>query len=619
MANSSSGSPRGARSGDRNTFKKDSSKPFNKSSKSPGKNYDGRSPSPGADKFPRSAKPYSGRVPDGAPGRPSGRPSERDGKEGKPWSDTARKPYKKEGGASFGGDTERSFKPRPGKNDNAPFSRERSFKKSEDRSSSRPGKPFRKNESGKPFTDRTERTFDKPPHFKKERTNDTERTFEKTPHFKKERENDTDARPERKPYDRPLRKDGAKPFRSRPPRTFDQPEIIKDIISDSEGAKPAREFRKPARPTDSRPFRDRPAAAAQGKSHFNKKGPKKEEEKTGNEEKQKTFKDVVNNAFNQSSKKNDTTEDHPGKREQFEDKVYGELEEIVNDTPPKKPFEIKHKGPGKKKHIHDHTEGRRKKYKDDDDDEDDDDKEINQKDGPRLEMPLNKFIAHSGECSRRDAAEVVRQGKVKVNGELVLDPGYRVKHDDKVTMSGKKLTPQKGMVYILLNKPKGYITTNEDPQGRKTVMELVKNSGADRLYPVGRLDRDTSGLLLITNDGDLTQKLSHPSYNIKKIYQVTLDKPLTKADFEKIMEGLELEDGKIQVDALAYLEKKNELGLEIHSGRNRIVRRIFESLGYVVEKLDRMMYAGLTKKNLPRSKWRFLDEREIVLLKHFKH
>jgi 23S rRNA pseudouridine2605 synthase len=149
-------------------------------------------------------------------------------------------------------------------------------------------------------------------------------------------------------------------------------------------------------------------------------------------------------------------------------------------------------------------------------------------------------------------------------------------------------------------------------------MELVKNSGADRLYPVGRLDRDTSGLLLITNDGELTQKLSHPSYNIKKVYQVTLDKPLTKADFEKILEGLELEDGKVQVDALAYLEKKNELGLEIHSGRNRIVRRIFESLGYVVEKLDRMMYAGLTKKNLPRSKWRFLDEREIVLLKHFK-
>jgi 23S rRNA pseudouridine2605 synthase len=149
-------------------------------------------------------------------------------------------------------------------------------------------------------------------------------------------------------------------------------------------------------------------------------------------------------------------------------------------------------------------------------------------------------------------------------------------------------------------------------------MELVASSGAKRLYPVGRLDRDTTGLLLITNDGDLTQKLSHPSFEMKKVYHVTLDKPLTKHDFEKIMEGIELEDGKAKVDELAYLESKNELGLEIHSGRNRIVRRIFESLKYEVEKLDRVMYAGLTKKNLPRSKWRFLDEREVVLLKHFK-
>jgi len=600
MANSSSGSPRGARSGDRNTFKKDSSKPYNKSSKPTGKNYDGRSPAPDAGNYPRSSKPYSGRVPDGAPGRPERRPSKNEGTEGKNWKETDRKHYKKEGSAPYGEKTERSFKGRPEKNDSAPFSRERSFKKSDDRSSdSRPGKPYPKKESGKPFTDRTERTSDKPPHFKKDR----------------ERDNDT--RPERKPYDRPLKKDGAKPFKSRPPRAFDQPDVFKEVTEGSEERKPVREFKKPSRPGDSRPFRDRPAAGP-GKSSFNKKGPRKEEEKTGKEEKPKTFTDVVNNAFNQPGKKNEVDDDHPGKREKFEDKVYGELEEIVNDTPPKKPFEIKHKGPGKKKHVHDHSEGRRKKYKDEDDEEEEDDKEINQKDGPRLEMPLNKFIAHSGECSRRDAAEVVKQGKVKVNGELVLDPGYRVKHDDKVTMSGKKLTPQKGLVYILLNKPKGYITTNDDPQGRKTVMELVKNSGADRLYPVGRLDRDTSGLLLITNDGDLTQKLSHPSYNIKKVYQVVLDKPLIKADFEKIMEGLELEDGKVQVDALAYLEKKNELGLEIHSGRNRIVRRIFESLGYVVEKLDRMMYAGLTKKNLPRSKWRFLDEREIVLLKHFK-
>ena len=233
-------------------------------------------------------------------------------------------------------------------------------------------------------------------------------------------------------------------------------------------------------------------------------------------------------------------------------------------------------------------------------------------------MPLNKYIAHSGECSRRDAAELVRQGKAKVNGELITDPGHKIMATDKITLSGKKLTPQKGLVYLLMNKPKGFITTNEDEKGRKTVMDLIGNAGVGRVFSIGRLDRATTGLLLLTNDGALAQKLSHPSYNVKKVYHVTLDKPLTQADFEKVMAGLELEDGKTEVDEMAYLEKKNELGLEIHSGKNRIVRRIFESLGYVVEKLDRMMYAGLTKKNLPRGKWRFLDEREIVLLKHFK-
>lgn len=233
-------------------------------------------------------------------------------------------------------------------------------------------------------------------------------------------------------------------------------------------------------------------------------------------------------------------------------------------------------------------------------------------------MPVNKYIAHCGECSRRDAAELVRQGKVKVNGELVIDPGHKVNEGDQVTMSGKKLKPVKGLVYMLLNKPKGFITTNEDPRGRRTVMDLVSNAEVGRVYPIGRLDRNTTGLLLLTNDGDLAQRLAHPSYNVKKVYQVTLDKSLAPSDFEKIMNGLELEDGKVQVDEMAYLEKKNEVGLEIHSGKNRIVRRIFESLGYVVEKLDRVMYAGLTKKNLPRGKWRFLDDREIVLLKHFK-
>ena len=278
-----------------------------------------------------------------------------------------------------------------------------------------------------------------------------------------------------------------------------------------------------------------------------------------------------------------------------------------------KPFDRKSQRPDeerpdkfsvKKRHHHHH-----------DDDEDEEDEDDNK--GPEA-MPLNKYHAHSGVCSRRDAAILVKEGKVKLNDEVVTDPGRKVEPEDVVTYNDKKLTLQKGMVYILLNKPKDYITTNEDPQGRKTVMDLLMGADAERLFPVGRLDRNTSGLLLITNDGDLTQKLAHPSYKVKKIYQVTLDKPLTKADFEKIVNGLELEDGVANVDALAYLDSKNELGIEIHIGKNRIVRRIFESLGYVVEKLDRVMYGSLTKKNLPRGKWRYLNEREIVLLKHFK-
>jgi len=236
-------------------------------------------------------------------------------------------------------------------------------------------------------------------------------------------------------------------------------------------------------------------------------------------------------------------------------------------------------------------------------------------DGP---MPLNKYIAHSGECSRRDAAELVKAGKVKVNGELVTDPGYRVQDIDQVTLLGKKLKPIKDLVYVLLNKPKGYLTTTDDPKERATVMDLVEGVEAGRLYPVGRLDRNTSGLLLLTNDGDMAQKLSHPSYETKKVYHVTLDKPITQSDFDKVVAGVELEDGISHVDELAYLESKDELGLEIHSGKNRIVRRIFEALGYEVIKLDRVIYAGLTKKNLPRGKWRFLEEKEVILLKHFK-
>ena len=232
-------------------------------------------------------------------------------------------------------------------------------------------------------------------------------------------------------------------------------------------------------------------------------------------------------------------------------------------------------------------------------------------------MPLNKYLAHCGVCSRRDAVALITEGKVKVNKQVITEPGYKVQPADEVFFNGKKLFVTKNLVYILLNKPKDYITTTDDPQGRKTVLQLIKAATEERVYPIGRLDRNTSGVLLLTNDGDLTQKLSHPSYEVKKIYEVRLDKLLTKTHFDQILKGLTLEDGPVYVDSLAYADSKDKsiIGIEIHSGRNRIVRRIFESLGYDVKGLDRVMYAGLTKKNVERGKWRFLSEKEIRLLK----
>ncbi|MBC34883.1 MAG: pseudouridine synthase [Bacteroidetes bacterium] len=233
------------------------------------------------------------------------------------------------------------------------------------------------------------------------------------------------------------------------------------------------------------------------------------------------------------------------------------------------------------------------------------------------EVRINKYIANAGICSRREADALIANGEIKVNGQVVTELGRKIMRGDKVSYKGKLLKPEK-MVYILLNKPKGYITTTEDPFERKIVMNLVSKACEERIFPVGRLDRNTTGLLLFTNDGDIAKKLTHPSHNIKKIYHVVLDKPLTKNDLVKIQEGLELEDGSIKVDKIAYAEEtqdKRQVGIEIHSGKNRIVRRIFEHLEYNVVRLDRVSFAGLTKKDIPRGKYRFLKEFEINRLK----
>ncbi|QQL48933.1 pseudouridine synthase [Mucilaginibacter ginkgonis] len=231
---------------------------------------------------------------------------------------------------------------------------------------------------------------------------------------------------------------------------------------------------------------------------------------------------------------------------------------------------------------------------------------------------LNRYISNAGICSRRKADELIEAGVVSVNGEVISELGHKVDPTkDVVRYNGETLKREK-MVYVLLNKPKDYITTTDDPQERRTVMHLVEKASRERIYPVGRLDRNTTGLLLMTNDGDLADKLSHPKNNVSKLYMVELNKSLTQGDLNKIGFGLELEDGFIKPDSISYVAggTKREVGIQIHSGRNRIVRRIFEHLGYEVEKLDRSVYANLTKKDLPRGRWRMLDEKEVIQLKH---
>ena len=230
---------------------------------------------------------------------------------------------------------------------------------------------------------------------------------------------------------------------------------------------------------------------------------------------------------------------------------------------------------------------------------------------------LNRYIANAGICSRRDADKLIEAGEIKVNNKVITEMGYQVAPTDIVKYGNRKLNREKP-VYVLLNKPKDFLTTTEDPNDRKTVMELVKNAGDARIYPVGRLDRNTTGLILLSNDGELADRLTHPSHEIEKIYQAELDKPLTDDDFEKIKAGLTLEDGEIKVDDLAKVTPDGYvIGVKIHSGKNRIVRRIFEHLGYEVTKLDRTTFAGLTKKDLPRGHWRYLTERELAKLKYF--
>jgi 23S rRNA pseudouridine2605 synthase len=231
-------------------------------------------------------------------------------------------------------------------------------------------------------------------------------------------------------------------------------------------------------------------------------------------------------------------------------------------------------------------------------------------------LRLNRYIANSGVCSRRDADEHIKNGLISVNGHIVTDMGIKVSYNDDVRFKNKKLSAER-KVYILMNKPKDYVTTVEDPHAEHTVLELIGDNCPERVYPVGRLDKATTGVLLLTNDGDLAGKLTHPKYKRRKIYHVFLDRPVAKNDLFKLTEGIELDGIKIVTDAVSYTdtEDKSQIGIELHSGQNRVIRRMFETLGYKVKKLDRVYFAGLTKKNVQRGKWRFLNDKEVSMLK----
>ncbi len=304
-----------------------------------------------------------------------------------------------------------------------------------------------------------------------------------------------------------------------------------------------------------------------------------------------------------------------GEKKSYGDKDKGERKSFARD---KKPFHKKHDDEGGEKRSFNRDDKdfgeKRRKFKPHGK------RSFSKKSDDFIPNPdgltrLNKYLSNAGICSRREADDLIRAGAVSVNGKVITEMGFKVKSDDKISYGGETLRHEK-KVYIILNKPKDYITTTDDPQERRTVMELIAGACKERVYPVGRLDRNTTGLLLFTNDGELATKLMHPKFGIKKVYQVTLDKNLRTEDYERLTTGFELEDGFIKPDELSFINNnKKELGIEIHSGRNRIVRRIFEYLGYEVVKLDRVVFAGLTKKDLPRASWRFLNEKEVGFLK----
>ena len=430
------------------------------------------------------------------------------------------------------------------------------------------GKPTDKPREKRNFQNQPNTLFTKPTGYKssfksKEKPADKPRSFDK-PFDNRE------SRPERKPY-------GDKPFENRESRPERKPYGDKPFEN--------RESRPERKPYGDKPFEkreSRPERKQYGEKPFENRESRPERKPYGD----KPF----------------------DNRESPERKPYGE--KVREENPDKK------RDGGESRRVGDFKEAPRYNLERAVERLPDKKKPVIEKHEETDLIRLNRFIANAGVCSRREADELISMGQISVNGQVITELGHKVQRNDVVKYAGRLLNAEK-LVYILVNKPKDYITTTEDPEDRHTVMELIAGACSERVYPVGRLDRNTTGLLLFTNDGELAEKLMHPSNGVQKIYQVELDKPITTEDFDAIKAGFDLEDGFVKADEVGIVTPDAMVvGIEIHSGRNRIVRRIFEHLGYDVLKLDRTAYAGLNKKELPRGKWRFLNEREVVRLKY---
>lgn len=514
------------------------------------------------------------------------------------------KPTWKKGGSSRSGDDKPAFKRREdarpderplGRGDDRPkksFGDKPAFKK-RDGGDDRPRKTYgdkpafkRRDDDDRPRTGRDEggRGFKKPfgdkPAFKRRDDEDRPRkTYGDKPAFKKRE--DGDDRPRKTYGDKPAfrkREDGD----DRPRKTYgDKPAFRKREEGDD----------RPRKTYGDKPFGDKPAI-----------------------------------------RKREEGDERPASRKPFGDKPFGERRSSSDRPAFKKPFGDRGSKPTWKRGDRDERSSAPRQRESDGEWKTFDNPEEasafkksyapskshrGQDESGDGSIRLNKYIANTGLCSRREADDMIGAGVIKVNGKIVTELGTKIAPSDTVHYGDQLLRREKS-VYVLLNKPKDYITTTDDPQERKTVLDLVQGAGDERIYPIGRLDRNTTGILLLTNDGDLAERLMHPKYNVEKIYQVTLDANLKKEDFDKILEGFELEDGFIKADDLSFVgdgEDKKEVGIVLHSGRNRIVRRMFETLGYVVKHLDRVSYAGLTKKNVQRGKWRFLKPEEVGFLK----